>query len=112
MQYGFPGGALENLRRFEALGVETAFTEVDVRIPLPVDATELQAQAQGYNTLLQACLLARRCVSYTVWGFTDRYSWVPGVFPGEGAANLLDEQYQPKPAYDTVRNTLALAGRR
>lgn len=112
VQYGFPGDVLENMRRFEALGLETAFTEVDVRIPLPVDAAELQAQAQGYNTLMQACLLARRCVSYTVWGFTDRYSWVPGVFPGEGAANLLDEQYVPKPAYYTIRNTLALARRR
>ncbi len=111
-QYGFPGDVLQNMRRFEALGLETAFTEVDVRIPLPVDAAELQAQAQGYNTLMQACLLARRCVSYTVWGFTDRYSWVPGVFPGEGAANLFDENYQPKPAYDTIRNTLALARRR
>ena len=111
-QYGFPGDVLQNMRRFEALGLETAFTEVDVRITLPVDAAELQAQAQGYNTLLQACLLARRCVSYTVWGFTDRYSWVPGVFPGEGAANLLDENYRTKPAYDTIRNTLALARRR
>ena len=111
-QYGFPGDVLQNMRRFEALGLETAFTEVDVRITLPVDAAELQAQAQGYNTLLQACLLARRCVSYTVCGFTDRYSWVPGVFPGEGAANLLDENYRPKPAYDTIRNTLALARRR
>jgi endo-1,4-beta-xylanase len=109
VQYGFAGDVLQNLRRFEALGVETAFTEVDVRMPLPADATKLQAQAQGYSVLLQACLLARRCVSYTVWGFTDRYSWVPGWFAGQGAANLLDESFQPKPAHAAVMTTLVLA---
>ena len=111
VQYNLPNDVLGNLRRFEALGVQTAFTEVEVRMTLPADPTRLLAQAEGYDALLRACLLARRCVSYTVWGFTDRYSWVPGVFPGEGAANLLDENYAPKPAYRAVRETLALAAR-
>lgn len=111
VQYGFDGTALDNVLRFEKLGLETAFTEVDVRMPLPVDNTKLQAQAQGYNLLLQACLLAKRCVSYTVWGFTDKYSWVPGFFDGQGAANLLDENFAPKPAHQAVRNSLLLAGR-
>ncbi|SDY99170.1 endo-1,4-beta-xylanase [Micromonospora pattaloongensis] len=112
VQYGFPGQVLENLQRFDALGVETAFTEVDVRMPMPADATKLQAQAFAYSALLQACLLARKCVSYTVWGFTDKYSWVPDWFEGEGAANLLDENYGPKPAHAAVSSTLTLAGSR
>jgi len=110
VQYGFPAGVPENLSRFEALGLQTAFTEVDVRMPLPADPIKLQAQAYGFSTLLSACLLARRCVSYTVWGFTDRYSWVPGVFEGEGAATPYDENLQPKPAYGALRDTLRLAG--
>jgi endo-1,4-beta-xylanase len=111
VQYGVPGDTLTNLRRFEALGLKTAFTEVDVRMPLPADPIKVQAQAQGFTALLQACLLARRCVSYTLWGFTDRYSWVPGVFDGEGSATPLDENLTPKPAYAALRDTLALAGR-
>lgn len=110
VQYGFDGSALANVQRFEALGLETSFTEVDVRMIMPTDNTKLQAQANGYSILLRACLLAKRCTSYTVWGFTDKYSWVPGVFEGEGAANLLDENYAPKPAYQAVSQTLALAG--
>jgi endo-1,4-beta-xylanase len=35
---------------------------------------------------------------------------VPGFFDGEGAANLLDENFDPKPAYQAVQATLALAG--
>ncbi|MFY1695412.1 endo-1,4-beta-xylanase [Solwaraspora sp. WMMA2101] len=110
-QYGFwPATAVaENLRRFEALGLETAVTEADVRMPMPTDVFKLQAQAQGFNTLLQGCLLATRCHSFTFWGVTDKYSWVPDWFEGEGAANIYDEQYQPKPAYDAVRATLAMA---
>jgi endo-1,4-beta-xylanase len=110
VQFGFDGRALQNVQRFEALGLETSFTEVDVRMLMPPDNPKLQAQANGYGILLRACLLAKRCTSFTVWGFTDKYSWVPGVFTGEGAANLLDENFGQKPAYQTVSQTLALAG--
>ena len=111
VQYGVPGDTLTNLRRFEKLGLETALTEVDVRMPLPPDPIKVQAQAQGFTAMLQACLLARRCVSYTVWGFTDRYSWVPGVFSGQGSATPFDENLVAKPAYYALRDTFALAGR-
>jgi endo-1,4-beta-xylanase len=111
VQYGLPGGVLANARRFDALGLQTAFTEVDVRMPLPPDGTKVAAQAQGFTTLLTACLLTRHCVSYTLWGFTDKYSWVPGVFAGEGSATPMDENFTPKPAYHALHDTLLLAGR-
>jgi len=108
-QYDAPGDVLQNLRRFARLGVETAITEADVRSVLPVDSAELQAQTNGYSLMMESCLLTPRCVSYTVWGFTDKYQWVPGVFPGQGAAALYDENFVPRPAYDALRRDLALA---
>jgi endo-1,4-beta-xylanase len=112
VQFGFfpASNVAENLQRFEDLGLETSVTEADVRMILPSDTVKLQAQAQGYNTLMQGCLLVRRCTSFTVWGYTDKYSWVPGFFDGEGAANILDENFAPKPAYQALQATLALAG--
>jgi endo-1,4-beta-xylanase len=110
VQFGFPGDVVQNLSRFAALGLETAVTEADVRMILPPDNAKVQAQAQGFNVLLQGCLLAPRCVSYTLWGFTDKYNWVPGVFDGEGSATPLDENFQPKPAWRALQNTLRLAG--
>lgn len=110
VQYGFHS-AIEvatNLGRFEKLGLSTSITEVDVRMPMPPDNVKLQAQAQGYSVLLQGCLLAKRCNSFTVWGFTDKYSWVPGWFEGEGAANILDENFEAKPAYRELQTILAL----
>lgn len=109
------------LDRFADLGVATAFTEVDVRSQMTAgvqagDSAEinprLQASAANYSVLLQACLSNRHCLSFTVWGFTDRHSWIPGWFtnPPEGMANLYDENYQPKRAYRMVQADLALAG--
>jgi endo-1,4-beta-xylanase len=110
VQFGFPGDVAQNLSRFAALGLETAVTEADVRMILPPDNAKVQAQAQGFNVLLQGCLLAPRCVSFTLWGFTDKYNWVPGVFAGQGAATPLDENFGPKPAWSALKNTLRLAG--
>ena len=108
-RYDLPANMQQNLHRFARLGLKTAVTEADVRIDLPVEPAERQAQSAAYSYMLESCLLERSCISFTVWGFTDRYSWVPSTFPGEGAANIYTEDYQPKPAYDALRRDFALA---
>ena len=106
LQYGYPTSLEDNLRRFSRLGLDTALTEVDVRMILPADAEKLATQAQWYRNLTQACLAVRRCVGITVWDYTDKYSWIPAFFPGEGAALPWDEQLAPKPAYFAIREAL------
>ncbi len=108
-QFGFDTRVQENMQRFADLGLEISVTEADVRMPLPTDVFKLQSQAQGYHSLLEPCLLTRGCASFTVWGYTDKHSWVPGVFTGQGAADLFDENFQPKPALAAVQHDLALA---
>src|SRR3954451_210815 len=108
-QYPVPQDVLQNLRRFVRLGLATAITEADVRYVLPGDPADVNAQAEGYSLMLESCLLEPSAISYTVWGFTDRYQWVPGTFPGEGKAAIFDENYNPKPAYNSLRRDLALA---
>ncbi|MFB9236972.1 endo-1,4-beta-xylanase [Plantactinospora siamensis] len=104
------------LKKFSALGLATAFTEVDVRSEVTegMGSNEinprLQASAANYHVLLQACLADRHCLSFTVWGFTDKHSWVPGTFTNEGLANIYDENYQPKRAYNVLRGDLIYAG--
>ncbi|MFE9957357.1 endo-1,4-beta-xylanase [Micromonospora sp. NPDC005299] len=111
----------EALRRFAGLGLATAFTEVDVRSQLTEgvqagDSNEinprLQASAANFSVLLQACLAERHCLSFTVWGFTDKHSWVPGWFsdPPEGLATIYDENYQPKRAYHLMKADLIYSG--
>ncbi|WP_418154096.1 endo-1,4-beta-xylanase [Actinoalloteichus caeruleus] len=105
-----PGGIRENIERFAALGLDVAITELDVRMGLPVTAEKLATQAEDYRAVVEACLAVSRCVSVTTWGFTDRYSWIPDHFPGEGAALLFDEDLRPKPAYDAVHQAFGGGG--
>lgn len=107
-QYGLPD-LQKNLQRFANLGLNVAETEVDVRTTLPVTPLEENAQVAGYTSSLQACLAVRQCISYTVWGFDDALSWVPGTFAGEGAADIYDANLQPKAEYTALQQTLALA---
>jgi endo-1,4-beta-xylanase len=108
---GFPTGAqlAQQFARYAAIGVDVAITEMDVRIPLPVTTAELLSQAQTYHDAAAACLAASNCHTFVVWGFTDRYSWIPSFFPGYGAADLFDVNYDPKLAYKGLAD--ALAGR-
>jgi endo-1,4-beta-xylanase len=95
-----------NMRRLNALGLETAITELDVRIPLPASAHDLERQRAIYNGLLSTCVAARSCKTFVSWGFTDKVSWIPGTYPGYGAALPFDENYNPKPAYFGLRAAL------
>lgn len=107
IQFSFPGQLQQNLQRFAALGLNVKITELDVRMQLPIDATKLTTQATYFRNVVNACLAVARCNQLTIWGFTDRFSWVESTFPGQGAALPFDANYQPKPAYTAVHDALA-----
>ncbi|MGW2279026.1 endo-1,4-beta-xylanase [Streptomyces sp. NPDC001770] len=106
VQYGFPYQMRANMQRFADLGLDVAVTELDVRMELPADAAKTTTQSSYYRQVVEACLAVGRCVGITVWDYTDKYSWVPSTFPGQGAANLYDENLAPKPAFSAVRTAL------
>jgi endo-1,4-beta-xylanase len=103
----FPQAIAANLQRFTNLGLEVAITELDVRVHVPPLQAELDRQTSYYTQVIGACLATPGCVGVTVWEFSDRYSWVPAAFPGEGAADLYDSNLNPKPVLTAVRQTLA-----
>jgi endo-1,4-beta-xylanase len=105
----FPTDMAENMKRFADLGLEVAITEMDVRVDVPATPAALSEGASYYKQAVQACTGLSACVGMTVWGFTDKYSWVPSVFPGKGAACLYDENLSPKPAYAAVEDALRAA---
>lgn len=96
----------QNIRRLSNLGVEVWVTEMDVRLQLPATQRDLQLQADRYSEILRLCLNEPGCTRFVMWGFTDRYSWIPAKFPGFGNALMLDENYRPKPAYQAIRDVL------
>jgi endo-1,4-beta-xylanase len=110
IQFSFPNQVAENIARFASLGVTVRFTELDVRMQLPRDATKDQQQAQYYTNVVNACLGSTACTGVTIWGFTDKYSWVPDTFSGQGAALIYDANYAPKPAYTAISTAFGGAG--
>ncbi len=96
---GVPSSLAANIARFAGLGLKVHITELDVRMLLPATSTQLDAQASDYTTVVSACMQTTACDLVTIWGVSDRESWIPGTFPGWGAATLFDAQYQSKPAY-------------
>lgn len=94
------------LQSYTALGVEVAYTEVDVRMKTPASDADLQQQKTDYASIVGACVDTEGCIGVTIWDWTDKYSWVPNTFPGYGAACPWDENLQKKPAYSGILNAL------
>jgi endo-1,4-beta-xylanase len=95
---------------YTSLGLDTALTELDVRMALPANGTAELVQAEVYANATRACVDEKRCVGVTVWDFWDPVSWVPEAFPGNGEATLWAENWRRKPAYDAVAEVLRRAG--
>ena len=100
------GSLTATMDRFADLGLATPLTEADVRLDDDAGPGALREQARVYGRLVEACLRARDCPSFTTWGVDDARSWVPGEFPGSGRALLRDERLAPKPAHAQVRRVL------
>lgn len=96
----------ENAKRLSALGLELSITEMDVRMKLPASREDYERQAEGYAGAAEFCLTEPGCKALLLWGVTDKYSWIPGEFPGWGDALIYDRQLRPKPAYFALRRAL------
>jgi endo-1,4-beta-xylanase len=115
-QFGFPTQMTQNFQRLASLGLKVAITEADVRTfvdgpttQVPTDHLATFAQPYEFSQMMKACLAVPECISFTVWGFGDADSWIPGFFTGEGYATVYDVNLQPKPAYFDLQQDLALA---
>jgi endo-1,4-beta-xylanase len=90
------------MKAFTDLGVDVAITELDIRTSNPSTTAYYTQQAADYASTIGACAQTARCVGVTIWDLTDKYSWVPGTFSGQGGALPWDSNYQKKPAYSAI----------
>jgi len=97
----------KNMQRFADLGLEIYITEMDVRVPDRPSQSDLKMQASYYENIIKKCMAQPAVKAIQVWGFTDKYSWVPGTFPGRNDALIFDRNYNPKPSYYAMQAALA-----
>ncbi len=111
--YGF----IEAIRK---AGLAYMITELDVAVTAkpaapgapsrdfePQDPADYDRQAEVYASVIRMALASKNCHGVQMWGFTDRYSWIPGFSRGRtGAALIFDKNYKPKPAYTAVQAIL------
>ena len=95
----------KNLERFAKLGLELHITELDIRLG-DESATSLSAQAKLYGEITILCVQQPACKLIQTWGFTDKHSWIPNFYKGQGWALLWDANYQKKPAYEAMHDAL------
>lgn len=95
---GPPAGELAAIiDEYQALGLEVAITELDVH------TYDTAQQSQIYHQVVTEALAAG-VDEISLWGFTDKYGYAlfpqPGTPPPVGTQpNILDAEYQPKPAF-------------
>ena len=97
-----------NMKRLSDLGLQVQVTEMDVRTQYSQDLLpqKLQAQADVYRQVMEACLESPGCTGFFTWGLTDRFSWIPGYTGKADYPLLFDENYQAKPALDALLSIL------
>ncbi|KAK3361848.1 glycoside hydrolase superfamily [Lasiosphaeria ovina] len=96
------------LKRFTALGVEVAYTELDIRhSSLPASSAAQVTQGNDFANVVGSCLDVAGCVGVTVWSFTDKYSWIPETFSGQGDALIYDKNFNKKAAWTSISSVFA-----
>ncbi|XDG03804.1 hypothetical protein ABKA04_003419 [Annulohypoxylon sp. FPYF3050] len=86
-------GEQAGLEKLAETGVtELAITELDI----------VDAPADQYVAVTNACLAVEKCVGITVWGVSDADSW-----QSQSSPLLFDTSYQPKAAYTAIVEDLS-----
>lgn len=102
-----------NFKRYNAIGLECIVTELDIRINKSAYTSNptywLATQAEDYRKIVRTCLDNPNAKTLMLWGFTDKYSWIPGWSNNTyDYALIFDYSYAIKPAYTSMLNELAV----
>ena len=84
-----------NMQRLEALGLNVVISEMDVQIC----TSNVDTQKTRFHDIVAVCVSEPLCLAVTVWGVSDKYSWLNGGSCATPQPLLFDDNYSPKPAY-------------
>lgn len=85
------------LKLYEEAGIDVHITEFDIHLPVNPTEADFQLQGKSYAEILKRAIQSPAVKTFKTWGFSDKHSWkADGI---DGHPLLLDENYNPKPAY-------------
>ena len=103
----------QNMQRFADLGVKIFISEMDVN---GCAGYSLDQERTQYHDIVATCVAQPACAAVTVWGITDKFSWLDisvnsssnaGCATGQSPLPLLwDDNYAKKSAYTGVMDAL------
>ncbi|KAH7487818.1 hypothetical protein KRP22_013489 [Phytophthora ramorum] len=108
-----------NLERFTTLGLDVAYTELDVKTSSTSPSEdEQEQQVTVYTNTVAACQQVDDCVGVTIWDFDDTYTWLDNSAPlpwyqpsGEGTALVRKRAYDGIAAgWGTASSSTASSG--
>jgi endo-1,4-beta-xylanase len=96
---------LESLAIFasqiEEFGNSWRLSELDIRIPVPLSNNDLEKQSLLFQRIIEMCRKSDHCVSISIWGASDLYSWIPYQYgSGWGNATLIENTSDRKEAWE------------
>ncbi len=97
-----PAQVAANMQRLSALGLNVVISEMDVQIC----TSDFNTQGTRFHDIVAICATEPLCLAVTVWGVSDKYSWLNGVSCAAPQPLLFDYNYGPKPAYTGVLDAL------
>ncbi|HTZ90737.1 MAG TPA: endo-1,4-beta-xylanase [Alloacidobacterium sp.] len=110
---GVPGSGLRDfIQEINALGMQVFITELDVSDHKLTGSVKERdaAVAKLYGDYLDLMLAEPNVTAVLTWGITDRYSWLNHQHPrSDGQLQRclpFDAEYQPTPAFFTMRKAL------
>jgi endo-1,4-beta-xylanase len=86
-----------NMQRLANLGLLVNVSECDVRVKT-IMTDRWERQKKAYKDLTSACMAVANCHAMTLWGFTDKHSWIDSTFGADDPLPF-DEKYEAKPAF-------------
>ena len=98
-----------NIRRFADLGLSVNISEADARtVLMPGDReSRWHAQQLAFQQIVGVCATEPACEAITLWGFTDKFTWINDDSPEPDDPLVFDRDYVAKPAYEGVLAGLA-----
>ena len=98
---------IKNMQRFGTIGVPTYITEFDVNVNSVKGnaAYKTRLESQITSDMTRACIESKSCVSFDVFGVTEKESLLKFISGTNSPSYLFTSRYQPKPSFYAFRQS-------